>query len=237
MTENTTKILIAEDEADIAHLLRDYLQQAGYQCICTATGTAAMQAFHEHGPALALLDVMMPEMDGLEVCRKIRGQSRIPILFITARHDEVDRIVGLRLGADDYIVKPFSPREVVARVDAHIRRQQWQQNGTETTPADTSGLFLDLGAYQARYEDVAMDLTPVEFRLLATLSRQPGRVYRREELISAAYDDHRVVSDRTVDSHIKNLRNKLHQAGAPTTIIQAVYGVGYKYQAGSTISS
>ncbi|TRW49064.1 response regulator [Aliidiomarina halalkaliphila] len=230
-------ILIAEDEPDIANLLRDYLQQSGYECICKETGTDALQAFHAHDPDLVLLDVMMPEMDGLEVCRKIREESRVPILFITARHDEVDRIVGLRLGADDYIVKPFSPREVVARVDAHIRRQQWQQSDRTDAENTTSGLFLDTGAYQARYNGDIMELTPVEFRLLATLSRQPGRVYRREELISAAYDDHRVVSDRTVDSHIKNLRNKLHSAGAPTTIIQAVYGVGYKYQAGSTISS
>ncbi|RUO35720.1 response regulator [Aliidiomarina sanyensis] len=224
------RILVAEDEPEIGSLLKDYLEQAGHSCTHHLDGGEAWKAFSEAEWDLVLLDVMMPGLDGLELCRRIRERSRVPVFFITARHDEVDRIVGLKLGADDYIVKPFSPREVVARVEAQLRRQQWQTEPAQSASGATA-LSLDPGAYQARYGKVELELTPVEFRLLQTLSRHPGRVYRREELIHAAYDDHRVVSDRTVDSHIKNLRHKLSAAGAPNTLIQAVYGVGYKYTA------
>lgn len=226
------RILVVEDEPEIGSLLKDYLQQVGHSCEHLLDGESAWSAFQQDQWDLVLLDVMMPNLDGLELCRRIRERSRVPIFFITARHDEVDRIVGLKLGADDYIVKPFSPREVVARVEAQLRRQQWLSDSTESA-LSASGLWLDPDAYRAQYAQVELELTPVEFRLLHTLSTQPGRVYRREELLHSAYDDHRVVGDRTVDSHIKNLRQKLAAAGAPDTLIQAVYGVGYKYSVAS----
>lgn len=217
-------ILIAEDEQDIRQLLVDYLQQSGYTTVAVENGTDALNQARTEQPDLVLLDVMMPGLDGLEVCRQLREVSHVPIIFITARHDEVDRIVGLRMGADDYIVKPFSPREVVARVEALLRRARWR---AEAEVVQT-GLQLNTETYVARWQGQVLDLTPVEFRLLHTLSKHPQRVFRRDELISAAYDDHRIVSDRTVDSHIKNLRQKLQGAGG-ADVIQAVYGVGYRY--------
>ncbi|MCH8501589.1 MAG: response regulator [Aliidiomarina sp.] len=217
-------ILIAEDEQDIRQLLVDYLQQSGYTTVAVDNGNDALSQARTEQPDLVLLDVMMPGLDGLEVCRQLREVSHVPVIFITARHDEVDRIVGLRMGADDYIVKPFSPREVVARVEALLRRARWR---AEAEVVQT-GLQLNTESYVARWQGQVLDLTPVEFRLLHTLSKHPQRVFRRDELISAAYDDHRIVSDRTVDSHIKNLRQKLQAAGADD-VIQAVYGVGYRY--------
>lgn len=224
-----SKILIAEDEQDIRQLLVDYLQQSGYNTIAVGNGEDALAHARSEQPDLVLLDVMMPGLDGLEVCRQLREVSHVPVIFITARHDEVDRIVGLRMGADDYIVKPFSPREVVARVEALLRRARWSVATTNET-SETKGLHLDTETFVARWHKQVLDLTPVEFRLLHTLSKHPQRVFRRDELISAAYDDHRIVSDRTVDSHIKNLRHKLQAAGAEDAI-QAVYGVGYRYTA------
>lgn len=222
-------ILIAEDEQDIRQLLVDYLQQSGFTTIAVGNGEEALAQARREQPDLVLLDVMMPGLDGLEVCRQLREVSHVPVIFITARHDEVDRIVGLRMGADDYIVKPFSPREVVARVEALLRRARWNV-ATTSELTETHGLHLDTETFVARWHKQVLDLTPVEFRLLHTLSKHPQRVFRRDELISAAYDDHRIVSDRTVDSHIKNLRQKLQAAGAEDAI-QAVYGVGYRYMA------
>lgn len=222
-------ILIAEDEQDIRQLLVDYLQQSGFTTIAVGNGEEALAQARREQPDLVLLDVMMPGLDGLEVCRQLREVSHVPVIFITARHDEVDRIVGLRMGADDYIVKPFSPREVVARVEALLRRARWNVAATSET-RETIGLHLDTETFVARWHKQVLDLTPVEFRLLHTFSKHPQRVFRRDELISAAYDDHRIVSDRTVDSHIKNLRQKLQAAGAEDAI-QAVYGVGYRYTA------
>lgn len=219
-------ILVVEDEAEIRQLLVDYLQQAEHQVKSVERGDDALVAVRKEAPELILLDVMIPGVDGLEVCRQVREFSHVPVIFLTARHEEIDRIVGLRLGADDYIVKPFSPREVVARVDAMLRRSRWQQELSAQEPA--LGLHLNLQNYQASWGQQLLDLTPVEFRLLVALHEHPGRVYRRDELIDVAYDDHRIVSDRTVDSHIKNLRQKLHAAGAEE-VIQAVYGVGYRY--------
>jgi len=226
-------IFVVEDEADIRQLLVDYLAQAGHAVVAHERGDQAIADIRAQQPDLVLLDVMLPGIDGLEVCRQVREFSHVPIIFLTARHDEVDRIVGLRLGADDYVVKPFSPREVVARVEALLRRSQWQQSAPVSN--DNSPLQLDSGSYQAHWQQQLLDLTPVEFRLLTMLSKHPGRVYSRDELINAAYDDHRIVSDRTVDSHIKNLRHKLQNAGADD-VIQAVYGVGYRFVNGKNVN-
>ncbi|TXH65080.1 MAG: response regulator [Lysobacteraceae bacterium] len=217
-----TEILIVEDEPKLAELLRDYLKAAGYAAAILDDGAHALARIRERAPAAVLLDLMLPGMDGLRVCREVRAFSSVPILMITARVEEIDRLLGLELGADDYICKPFGPREVVARVKAVLRRAQ---------PAELNApppLRLDEERLEARLHGVALNLTPVEFRLLQALHARPGRVMSRANLIDALYLDHRVVSDRTVDSHIKNLRRKIADAGGGIDPIVSVYGMGYK---------
>lgn len=175
-----------------------------------------------HCPALVLLDLMLPGKDGLSVCRELRASSQIPVVMLTARVDEIDRLLGLELGADDYICKPFSPREVVARIKAVLRRTQ--QAGENSKP---SALQLDEEKMQARIHGKRIELTPVEFRLLRALSLRPGHVLSRTKLIDVLYNDHRIVSDRTVDSHIKNLRRKITEANDGNDPVSSVYGLGY----------
>ncbi|MDR3390017.1 MAG: response regulator [Rudaea sp.] len=215
-------ILVVEDEPKLAALLRDYLIAAEYRVSVLASGAGTVDWVREHVPDAILLDVMLPGADGLSICRGIRTFSTIPILMVTARVDEIDRLLGLELGADDYICKPFSPREVVARVRAVLRRMRADAPGT-TTP-----IALDNERFEARVRGRALALTPVEFRLLDKLAAQPGRVFSRQQLMDAAYRDHRVVSDRTVDSHVKNLRRKLAELGPDP--IASVYGVGYRLE-------
>ena len=220
-------ILIVEDEPKLAELLRDYLRADGFAATALDDGAQAAEWIRAHAPAAVLLDLMLPGRDGLSVCRDVRASrdariARTPILMLTARVEEIDRLLGLELGADDYICKPFSPREVVARVKAVLRRAQ---------PLDAAApapLRLDEERLEARLRGVALALTPVEFRLLQALNARPGRVLSRAGLMDALYLDHRVVSDRTVDSHIKNLRRKLVEAGDGHDPIVSVYGVGYK---------
>ncbi len=217
------RVLIVEDEPKLAALLRDYLQAAGFATELVGDGEAAVTSVQRAAPDAVLLDLMLPGKDGLAVCRELRAFCAVPILMVTARVEEIDRLLGLELGADDYICKPFSPREVVARVKAVLRRAQAPATDTAAVP-----LQLDLERFEARVRGQRLGLTPVEFRLLHKLAAQPGRVYSRSQLIEAAYTDHRVVSDRTVDSHIKNLRRKLAEAGIDP--IAAVYGVGYRLE-------
>ena len=215
-------ILVVEDEPKIAALLRDYLVNADYDVTVLADGSAAANWVREHAPDAVLLDVMLPGQSGLDVCKSIRGFSGVPILMITARVEEIDRLLGLELGADDYICKPFSPREVVARVKAVLRRT------SAIAQAAPSPIELDESRFEVRVRGQPMSVTPVEFRLLRKLLAQPGRVFSRQQLMDAAYRDHRVVSDRTVDSHVKNLRRKLADAGFDP--ITSVYGVGYRLE-------
>lgn len=227
---DAASILVVEDEADIQGLLRDYLQHAGMQVTLESDGAAALERLKAAGANdfdVVILDIMLPTLDGLAVCQQLREFSHVPVIFLTARHDEIDRLLGLRLGADDYICKPFSPREVVARVEAIVRRHRWQQGATAQP---NTGLQLDTDSYTARLNGQPIDLTPVEFRLLHRLQQQPGRVFRRDQLVQAAYDDYRVVSDRTIDSHIKNLRIKLQQVAPELQLIHSVYGVGYRFE-------
>ncbi|MCC7247085.1 MAG: response regulator [Lysobacter sp.] len=224
-------VLVVEDEPKLAALLCDYLHASGYATETADTGTQAlarirMQAPETPPPDAVLLDLMLPELDGLSVCRAVRASpdpriAQMPILMLTARVDEIDRLLGLELGADDYICKPFSPREVVARVKAVLRRAQAAEAQTP------SPLHLDDERLEARVNGALLPLTPVEFRLLQALHTRPGRVMSRTQLIESLYLDHRVVSDRTVDSHIKNLRRKIVDSGARDPLI-SVYGVGYK---------
>lgn len=216
----TANILVVEDEPKLAALLRDYLQAEGHRVTCLADGLAVVPAVRASEPQLILLDIMLPGRDGLDICRELRTFSDVPIMLITARIEEVDRLLGLDLGADDYICKPFSPREVMARVRAVLRRR----------PPANNGLRLDAEAYRAFYDQQELDLTPVEFRLLHCLATSPGRVYSRDQLMDHLYDDHRVVTDRTVDSHVKNLRRKLEQAAPEQDLIHSIYGVGYKLE-------
>ena len=215
-------VLIVEDEPKIAALLRDYLVNADYTASVLDSGMGAASWVRENTPNAVLLDVMLPGESGLAVCKAIREFSDVPILMVTARVEEIDRLLGLELGADDYICKPFSPREVVARVKAVLRRAH-----ARSVAADVP-IEMDDERFEARVRGNALTLTPVEFRLLGKLMTQPGRVFSRQHLMDAAYRDHRVVSDRTVDSHIKNLRRKLADAGFDP--ITSVYGVGYRLE-------
>jgi len=215
-------ILVVEDEPKIAALLRDYLVNAGYEATVLDNGTVAANWVREHAPDAVLLDIMLPGQSGLDVCKSIRGFSSVPILMVTARVEEIDRLLGLELGADDYICKPFSPREVVARVKAVLRRMN------AIAQAAPSPIELDESRFEVRVRGQPMSVTPVEFRLLRKLLAQPGRVFSRQQLMDAAYRDHRVVSDRTVDSHVKNLRRKLADAGFDP--VTSVYGVGYRLE-------
>jgi len=216
-------ILIVEDEPKLAALQRDYLEQAGFLVQCLDNGLDVVPWIHHHAIDLVLLDLMLPGRDGLEVCKEIRSFSLVPIIMVTARIEEIDRLLGLELGADDYICKPFSPREVVARVRAVLRRSQ------PAAPAPKSGLVLDEAGYQASFLGRDLPLTAVEFRLLAILAEHPGRIFSRSQLMDRIYPDRRVVTDRTIDSHIKKLRKKLAEVEAEE-LIGSVYGVGYRFQ-------
>jgi two-component system, OmpR family, response regulator BaeR len=224
LTDPHAHILIVEDEPKLAALLGDYLKASGYASHWVADGREAIPAIRDRQPDLVLLDLMLPGRDGLDICRELRGFSDVPIVMLTARVEEIDRLLGLELGADDYICKPFSPREVVARIKAILRRAR------ASVGASSSTLKIDDAAHRAMFNGVTLDLTPVEFRLLRTLAATPGRVFSRDRLLDNLYLDHRVVTDRTVDSHIKNLRRKLEQAAPGQDPIRSIYGVGYKLE-------
>ena len=218
-------ILIVEDEVRLAELLQDYLRASGFATEMLHEGSGVVERVRAASPALILLDLMLPGRDGLDICRELRSFSSVPIIMVTARVEEIDRLLGLELGADDYICKPFSPREVVGRVKAVLRRSEPGYN-----PTAGSGLRVDTERFEASLNDQLLDLTPVEFRLLTLFSGQPGRVFSRAQLLDRIYDDHRVVTNRTIDTHVKNLRRKLQQAGASGDVIHSIYGVGYKLE-------
>jgi two-component system response regulator BaeR len=226
MSEPQRRILIVEDEPKIASLLEDYLAtHGGYLCRTVHRGDEALDAFRAEQPDLVLLDLMLPGLDGIEVCKRLRAESSVPIVMVTARIEEIDRLLGLELGADDYICKPFSPREVVARVKAVLRRT----TSGAAAGGPGQGLELDRERFVAALNGQPLDLTAVEFALLEALHRHPGRVLTREQLLDRMYDDYRVVSDRAVDTHIKNLRKKLGAVAPGLQPIESVYGLGYRY--------
>ena len=218
------RILIVEDEQKLAELLRDYLKQEGYEVDMLHRGDAVEDWVRTHRIDLVLLDLMLPGKSGLDVCKALRARSDVSIIMVTARVDEIDRLLGLELGADDYICKPFSPREVVARVKAVRRRAK------RSDDAATGGLTLNEASLKAAIGGRDLGLTAVEFELLKVLATHPGRIYSRNQLMDAMYRDERVVSDRTVDSHIKKIRRKVADAVPDREIIHSVYGVGYKYE-------
>lgn len=228
------RVLVVEDEPKLAALLADYLLAAGHEVECVADGAQALQAWTARRHDLVLLDLMLPGMDGLAVCRQLRRVTAVPIVMLTARADEADRLAGLELGADDYIAKnPFSPREVMARVKAVLRRSRAAAlEPAAPPPAEPplAALQVDEDGWRAAWMGRDLDLTPIEFRLLSTLAAQPGRVYPRAQLLDLLHGDARAATERAVDSHVKNLRRKLEQAGAGSERIRSVYGVGYCYQ-------
>lgn len=222
----TKKILIVEDEPKLAQVLDDYLSNESYQTHQIHDGLEAVDWVREHKPDLILLDLMLPGKDGIAICREVREFSTAPIIMITAKVEEIDRILGLEIGADDYICKPFSPREVVARVKAQLRRSEL---GSTAQSPENNFVVLDHERFVAVIDSEDLILTPVEFRLLNKLSKTPSRVFSRQLLMEGLYDDHRVVTDRTIDSHIKNLRKKI-ASRTETEVIHSVYGVGYKWE-------
>ena len=222
------KILIVEDEPKLASLESDYLKKSGYKTHIIDNGLEVLPYVKGTPPGLILLDLMLPGKDGMEICKELRQFSNIPIIMITARVEEIDRLLGLELGADDYICKPFSPREVVARVKAVLRR--FQPQTTEVNAPVSSLVTLDETKYKAVVNQQEVSLTAVEFQLLNKLFSEPGRIYSRAQLMEYIYSDHRVVSDRTIDSHIKKIRKKLIDALPEKELIHSVYGVGYKFE-------
>jgi two-component system, OmpR family, response regulator BaeR len=218
-------ILIVEDEEKLAALLGDYLRQSGFETAWIPEGTAVLPRVREQLPDLILLDLMLPGRDGLDICKEIRTFSEVPIIMITARVEEIDRLLGLELGADDYICKPFSPREVVARVKTVLRRVGDHQ---ALPPGELS---LEPEKFRAVLRGLELDLTAVEFKLLHFLFQNPGRIYSRSQLMDRIYSDQRIVSDRTIDSHIKKLRKKISAAAPEVELIHSIYGVGYKFEA------
>ena len=225
-------ILIVEDEEKIASLLADYLAKAGYQTTIMHEGTEVVSTVKNNHFDLILLDLMLPGKDGLTICREIQEFSNIAIIMVTARVDEIDRLLGLELGADDYICKPFSPREVVARVKTILRRINpilpLSNNTDITEQIPTATLELNTENYQATINQHPVELTAIEFNLLNILASAPGRIYSRSQLIDMVYQDNRVVSERTIDSHIKKLRKKLNTIESDNELVQSVYSVGYK---------
>ena len=223
----THRVLIVEDEPKLAALLQDYLQKSGFSTHIIADGLQVIDWIKTSSPDLLLLGLMLPGRDGIELCREIRTFSHLPIIMVTARVEEIDRLLGLELGADDYICKPYSPREVVARVKAIFRRQSY----LSVAQTDNSQIFvIDIERYQIQFQQHRLDLTPAEFRLLHLLIQHPAKVYSRAQLLDHLYEDNRIVTDRTVDTHIKNLRKKLAEIRPDFEIIQSIYGVGYKLE-------
>jgi len=217
-------ILIVEDEPKLAAVLEEYLRREGYRTEVARDGAGALQMWRSAAPDLILLDIMLPRVDGLEVARTVRASSAVPIIMLTARDEEVDKLVGLGLGADDYVVKPYSPREVVARVKAVLRRSQ---NALEPQRVlRVSDLEVDEARFRATCAGTVLDLTTSELRLLAALARSPGYVRSRTQLLEElAGDEDRFADERTIDAHVKNLRRKL---GTCSDLIQTVRGVGYR---------
>ncbi|MBC6980513.1 response regulator transcription factor [Caulobacter sp. 17J80-11] len=226
MRAMSRSILVVDDDPHIRQLLGFALAKAGLEVREAADGEAALAAVAAHAPDLVVLDINMPRMDGLEVCRRLRAQGELPILFLSSRDDEIDRVLGIELGADDYVVKPFSPREVVARVQAVLRRSAPREPASEGAVA-RGRLSLDPDGWRARWEGTEVTLTVTEFGILRALAGAPGKVFTRDHLISRLHGPGFAVTDRTIDSHVRNLRGKFASVGGHD-VIETRAGVGYQ---------
>jgi DNA-binding response OmpR family regulator len=221
------KILVVDDEPKIAEICQDYLKAAGYDVLTALTGPDGLAAARREKPDLVVLDLMLPEMDGLDVCRALRRESDVPIIMLTARVEETDKLIGLEIGADDYITKPFSPRELVARVRVVLRRA----SGDPTSDVIRAGeVSLDRARFEVNLPEKIISLTPTEFEILATLMSQPGRIFSRAQLLNAAHGVAFESYERAIDSHIRNLRRKLESSDDRLNYIVTVHGVGYKFE-------
>ena len=222
------KRLVVDDDAHIREVVEFALEKAGFDAISAGNGQKALEVFAAGAPDLIVLDIAMPEMDGLAVCREIRRHSDVPILFLSSRTDEVDRVVGLEIGGDDYVTKPFSPRELVARVQTILKRAGARiENKLDAKELRHGSVTLNIAGHVAFWKDIKVPLTATEFTLLKKFLKAPERVLNREQLMDAAYEARISVSDRTIDSHIRNVRGKYAKAGCKE-IIETIHGVGYK---------
>lgn len=220
-------ILLVDDEPKIVRLVRAYLEQSGYRTLSAHSGREALDLYKTESPSLVILDLMLPDLDGMDVAREIRRTQPTPIIMLTARTEDVDRVAGLEIGADDYVVKPFNPRELLARVRAVLRRT----DSSETVTAIQVGpLSVDFDSHEVRFDDQALELTPIEFELLKTLAEHPGRVYSRQQLMDVLYGQTYASTERTIDTHVKNLRRKLEPDPQHPTFVVTVHGVGYKFR-------
>ena len=219
-------VLIVEDEKKLANILIEYLNKDGFQTKHISTGSQVIPWVRKHDPNLILLDLMLPEINGKEICQEIRTFSSLPIIMVTAMVEEIDRLIGLELGADDYICKPFSPKEVTARVKAVLRRS----DPDYIKSSQSSGFQVNPDQYSITLAGQKLDLTPVEFRLLSMFIEYPNRVYNRDQILNKVFDDGRIVLDRTVDTHIKNLRQKLKAINPESDYIRSIYGIGYSFE-------
>lgn len=221
-------ILIVEDETKIASVLADYLRAAGYRTAHLATGTEVVSYVRDHGPSLILLDLMLPGRSGLDVCKELRTFSSVPIIMVTALVEEIDRLLGLEIGADDYVCKPFSPREVVARVKAVLRRPPATTDLPASEEKQIGPFAIDEARMRISFRGQKLTLTTSEYRLLRQLLSHPGRVYSRDQLLVALHGTDDESFDRAIDTHVKNLRKKLTKVEPDTLILRSVYGVGYQ---------
>ena len=219
-------VLVVDDEPKIAQLARDYLEHAGFRVATAADGKTALQTATRERPDLIVLDLRLPDIDGLDVTRALRKESTVPIIMLTARGEEADKLIGLELGADDYMTKPFSPKELVARVRAVLRRWELARVGRDTLQA--GDLILDLPRMRAGVAGRSIDLTPTEFHLLAAMARYPGRVYTRAQLLDSLHGVAFESYERAIDAHVKNIRRKLEPDPRRPRYLLTVYGVGYK---------
>jgi two-component system alkaline phosphatase synthesis response regulator PhoP len=229
MIDTAKKILIVDDEEKIARVLKAYLEQSGFQVLTAYDGRAALERFQRDRPDFLILDLNLPGMDGLDVCRAVRRESNVPILMLTARVDEMDKLVGLELGADDYVVKPFSPREVVARVRTILRRTVGEGSAPEES-LRVGDLSIQLDQHRVTLADRSVELTPTEFDILVVLARQPKRVFTRLQIMEQAQGNAFEGYERTIDAHIKNIRLKLETNPKKPAYIHTVFGVGYKLE-------
>jgi DNA-binding response OmpR family regulator len=221
-------ILVVDDETKIVKTVRSYLQSAGFRVVAAADGQLALTQFRRERPALVILDLGLPEVDGLDVARTLRRESNVPIIMLTARVDEADRLIGLELGADDYVTKPFSPRELVARVRAVLRRARGERD-QPAAPMMVGDVTIDIERRSVVVAGRSADLTPTEFDLLAVLARHPGRVFTRLELLDRVQGYAFQGYERTIDAHIKNLRQKIEPDPRNPRYVETVYGVGYRF--------
>jgi len=232
VTTKTPHILVVDDEDSILQFVSYNLRKEGYDVTVASDGDTAIDLAETNPYDLIILDIMLPGMDGYEVCRKIRVHSAVPVLFLSARDTELDKVVGLELGGDDYLAKPFGIRELQARVKALLRRagQTSQEPGVPGRRLEAAGILLDEAAHEAFFGDTVIDLTPREFELLATLMRYPGKVLTRDQLLKQAWGWEYLVETKTVDTHVKRLRDKLEAAGADPALVETVRGYGYRIQ-------